>query len=81
MTGLYNKATTESKIQASLRELNGNSYEVLMLVDIDDFKKINDTFGHLKGDDVIIDIAKTPQNTKEITESPVGLAVMSSAFF
>ena len=30
----HNKATTESKIQASLRELNGNSYQVLMLVDM-----------------------------------------------
>ncbi len=58
MTGLLNKATTETKIKASLRELNGNSYNTLMLVDIDDFKNINDTYGHLKGDDVIIDIAK-----------------------
>lgn len=58
MTGLFNKATTESKIKASLRELNGNSYNTFMLVDIDDFKNINDTYGHLKGDDVIIDIAK-----------------------
>lgn len=64
MTGLYNKATTENKIQASLRELNGNSYQVLMLVDIDDFKKINDTFGHLKGDEVIVDIAKALQEFK-----------------
>lgn len=64
MTGLYNKATTENKIQKALRELNGNSYDVLMLVDIDDFKKINDTYGHLKGDDVIIDIAKTLQEFK-----------------
>ncbi len=59
MTGLLNKATIESKIKSSLRELNGSSYSTLMLIDIDDFKNINDTYGHLKGDDVIIDIAKT----------------------
>ena len=58
MTGLLNKVTTEQKIKTHLRELNGNVYNVLMLVDIDDFKNINDSYGHLMGDDVIIDIAK-----------------------
>lgn len=58
MTGLLNKATTEGKIKGHLRDLNGNSSVVMMLVDIDDFKNINDTFGHLKGDEVIIEIAK-----------------------
>lgn len=57
MTGLLNKATTEAKIQKSLRELDGNTYSVFMLVDIDDFKKVNDTFGHLIGDEVIVSIA------------------------
>ena len=61
MTGLYNKATSESKIKSALRNLDGNSFNVFMLVDIDDFKKINDTYGHLKGDDVIVDIAHALQ--------------------
>ena len=64
MTGLLNKATAESKMQSHLRELNGNTYNTLMLIDIDDFKNINDTYGHLKGDEVIISIAQTIQEFK-----------------
>ncbi len=58
MTGLLNKVTAENKIKSALRELNGNTYNVFMLIDIDDFKNINDSFGHLAGDDVIISIAQ-----------------------
>lgn len=57
MTGLLNKATTETFVKEHLKEIQSGAYDIIMVVDIDDFKNINDTYGHLTGDEVIIDIA------------------------
>lgn len=59
MTGLLNKTTTENYVSKHLKELQSGAYGVILLIDIDDFKNINDTFGHLTGDEVIIEIAHT----------------------
>ncbi len=54
LTGLYNRATFQETLEQALRAEGGT---VLMLVDVDRFKDINDAFGHPVGDAVLIELA------------------------
>lgn len=57
LTGLYNRAEIERRIRNALEktedESGDNSVHLIML-DIDNFKKVNDVYGHKEGDNVII---------------------------
>jgi len=59
MTGLYNRRFLEEFIDKFVKqaERREESYAVLML-DIDFFKKVNDTYGHDVGDTVIEQLGK-----------------------
>jgi len=58
LTGLYNHRHFHEQLSVELnRSTRSNNPLSLILIDIDDFKKYNDAFGHLAGDQILKQIA------------------------
>lgn len=57
LTGLYNREYYEHTVQTQL-EQKSFTCAALIFVDVDDFKRVNDTFGHMFGDNVLCYVAK-----------------------
>ena len=54
VSGLYNRRYFHTRIQEELQRAQRHALSVgLLMIDADDFKVVNDTFGHLVGDTVI----------------------------
>jgi two-component system cell cycle response regulator len=54
LTGLYNRWYVMEKIESEMnRSLRHGSPVALLMLDIDHFKRINDSFGHAAGDSVL----------------------------
>lgn len=53
MTELLNKASSEEEIRAACKTAQG----VLMIIDLDSFKLVNDIYGHAMGDKILIRFA------------------------
>lgn len=52
-TGVYNKQTTEEMIRSFLSGEGKNGTHAVLILDIDDFKVVNDDHGHRLGDAVV----------------------------
>lgn len=60
LTGHYNRAETQRRIHAALDDFKQDGKKVcLIMMDIDNFKMVNDTYGHKEGDNVILGLTKT----------------------
>ncbi len=57
LTGLNNKLATERKIKDFMAH-NPDTQSMLFMVDVDNFKKVNDTMGHAFGDEVLRSLGK-----------------------
>jgi diguanylate cyclase (GGDEF)-like protein len=64
LTGLYNHKAFKEKLSAEFKRFSraGRPFS-LLLVDIDFFKKVNDTHGHPAGDDVLRGVAQAISET------------------
>lgn len=58
LTQLYNRRGAESQIQT---ELDAGHAGVLLMIDVDCFKAVNDNYGHEYGDKILVDVARCLQ--------------------
>lgn len=75
LTRLPTRAAFQEAAAAALEGAAGNGSPVSMLVmDVDQFKLINDTFGHLQGDDVLRSVADILRSSLRTADFPARYA-------
>ncbi|HLA13436.1 MAG TPA: sensor domain-containing diguanylate cyclase, partial [Gemmatimonadaceae bacterium] len=58
VTGLFNRRYVETRITAEIERAKRQQQDLaILLIDIDDFKRVNDTRGHLEGDRTLREVA------------------------
>ncbi len=70
LTGLANRTMLEDRLtQAFSRAARGGGYGAILLVDLDDFKQVNDTHGHLAGDALLEAVAQRLTNVARASDT------------
>ncbi len=87
LTGLPNRKQLEHRLDIAIRNVQEGIREhvALMLVDLDNFQHVNDAYGHVKGDNLLIDVARRLESalpTSAIISRPGGdeFAILYKAY-
>ncbi|WP_114324651.1 sensor domain-containing diguanylate cyclase [Candidatus Colwellia aromaticivorans] len=71
LTKLFNRSHWESCLQAEYKRwIRSQHSSSLVILDIDHFKKVNDTYGHVVGDEIIRHLSNLIQNHVRETDIP-----------
>jgi two-component system cell cycle response regulator len=74
LTGLHNRRYMAGQLEALMRRANQGGEPVsLLVIDIDHFKKVNDSFGHDVGDEVLSEFAVRLASNVRAIDLPVRL--------
>jgi len=69
LTGLLNHATLMAELEHSIEYARRHDEEfAFIMADVDHFKRVNDKFGHLVGDQVLLHVAKIFQSTARASD-------------
>ncbi len=58
ITGIYSKSAFYNNVTAMLRSASDSDLFAIYIIDIDNFRTVNDDLGHTTGDQVLADVAK-----------------------
>ena len=58
LTGLANRLEFNRRFEAASEKTSDGRVSILLMVDLDHFKEINDTYGHQAGDDLLVEVAR-----------------------
>jgi diguanylate cyclase (GGDEF)-like protein len=78
LTGLLNRRAFMGVLQ---RASEAGDRGVVCLFDLDDFKRINDTYGHLAGDDLLVNVARIVEASVRSTDAVARLGGDEFAVF
>lgn len=71
LTELYNKISGQTLIQEYLEQKREAEQFALIFIDIDKFKDFNDKFGHLVGDEILMEVGRTIKDNCRQNDIPI----------